>query len=301
MTAREIYETHIICPTPIEERNENTYNSIFESYQTREIQRHKNKAQIEGGSIYYPKAIEKLKYEISDKAPTLFHLWVNYGNLQDYFISESNINNILNWIDERLDERGEDEFLRKSAEENYEHELFTFVNNGALIIELKKLLNTALAEEASSKGQNISESITSKKIAIVSPILKDKSEEIKNLNDLFFAHNEAYKKHTAPFGYSIGEVLYRFIHEDNRSTKYIIVATKILYNTIFAESSHRNKRLVWKQKYHTLRSWQKEIASICGLQYKASTWITYSKPKVVKEIIDEVAQALFIERQWIEM
>lgn len=160
MTAREIYETQIICPTPIENRNKNTYNSIFESYQTREIQRHKNKAKIEGESIYYPKAIEKLKYEIADEAPTLFHLWVNYGNLQDYFISEANVEGILKWIDQRLNDNGEDTISRKCAEEQYQHELFTFVNNGALIIKLKELLDAALTTDTTGEKVVIPKSTT---------------------------------------------------------------------------------------------------------------------------------------------
>lgn len=146
MTAREIYEEYIICSTPIEKRKEGYYNSIFEAFQTREIQRHLDKAKIEGEEKYYAKAIEKLKYEIAEESPTLFHLWSKYGNLQNDFISESNLNNILNWIDQRLDERC-DTLARKSAENDYKHELHFFVNNGTLILKLKRLLQEVLEKQ----------------------------------------------------------------------------------------------------------------------------------------------------------
>lgn len=143
MTAREIFEEYVICSTPIENRKEGYHNSIFEAFQTREIQRHMDKAKIEGEERYYPQAIEKLQYEIAEKSPTLFHLWSKYGNLQNDFLSESNLNNILNWIDQRLDERC-DKLARESAENNYQHELHFFINNGTLILKLKRLLQEAL-------------------------------------------------------------------------------------------------------------------------------------------------------------
>lgn len=118
---------------------------------------------------------------------------------------------------------------------------------------------------------------------------------------MFFAHNESYKKYTAPFGYSWGDVLFRFIHEEGRNAKYIVAATKILYHTTFLKSTHKNKRLVWKQQYPTLRSWQKKIASICELPYTESTWKAYSKPKVVNELLDELVIIFHIDKGWIKL
>lgn len=153
MTAREIFEQKIISPFDPKTIGPDCYISLFESYQDRQIRMHEDKATIEGGEIYYPKAITELKYEIANKAPILFHLWTRYYNLGDNFLSNSELSNLLNWIDARLDDAGTDDFRRKQKEEEYEHELWHFVNNYSIILQLKKRLSDIEQENGNTDNK----------------------------------------------------------------------------------------------------------------------------------------------------
>lgn len=123
-----------------------------------------------------------MQYEIAEESPTLFHLWSKYGNLQSDFISESNLNNILNWIDQRLEEKNTDTILRESAEKQYQHELHFFVNNGTLILKLKRLSQEALRkqhQEVKSTNTTVNTTHTDRKPTITQRGLSEIFSELK--------------------------------------------------------------------------------------------------------------------------
>jgi len=135
MTAKELLIKEVVRPFP--DRNiadKLHYNSMFEAFQSKKMREYEDESKIEGLEVYIPKVIKDLKYEVAKEAPTLYHIWVNYANLNYDFLKESNA--ILRWIDERLEENNHDPIRRKCKEEQYQHELFYFYNNLSLIRKL---------------------------------------------------------------------------------------------------------------------------------------------------------------------
>lgn len=175
MTAKELLLKYVVCPFDRDKiADKDSYNSIFVRYQSDKMREYEAKAKIEGIDIYIPKVINDLKYEVADKAPTLYYIWATYANLRYDFLKESKA--ILRWIDERLEEKNHDPIGRKCKEEQYQHELFYFYNNLALIRKLQMRLNEV--ENANPKlGANTLD------------ISRDRASEIKYRN-LFFVLKE---------------------------------------------------------------------------------------------------------------
>jgi len=153
MTAKELLIKYVVSPFEREIiADKGSYNSIFERYQSDKMREYEDKAKIEGIDIYIPKVINDLKYEVAEKAPTLYHIWATYANLSYDFLKESNA--ILRWIDERLEEKNNDSIGRKCKEEQYQHELFYFYNNLALIRKLQiRLIQANSRENKSTSSQ----------------------------------------------------------------------------------------------------------------------------------------------------
>lgn len=175
MTSKEILIKYIVCPFDKETiADKGSYNSIFERYQLDKMREYEDRAKIEGKETYYPKVIKDLKYEVAEKAPTLYHIWAEYANLSPDFLKNSQA--ILKWIDERLEEKNQDHIGRKCAEERYQHELFYFYNNLSLI----RQLHMRLAEVESANP-----------ILVVNTpdIRRDRASE-RNYRNLFLALKE---------------------------------------------------------------------------------------------------------------